>query len=295
MKKILFLLTLLVGLVLLGFYWHKLAKNPEDSQPQVVTSSYVPYTVAKQISGGHVAIEMLLPPNAEPHAFEPSPGSLVQVHRATAFVYVSNQLEPWVRDVLGAMGKNTRVVELAEDFPAGDDPHVWMDFGRVVDMARKLAALLTEIDPIHAADYQANLSGFETEIAVLDRDFAHSLATCKQREIVHIGHLAFGALAKRFNLSITALAGTSHEGEHSAHKLADLVKHIRAQQVKTLFTEEAVSPRLAESVATETGTEILPLYTIEHVTKTDFDTAVTYAQLMRRNLKSLQQGLICQP
>lgn len=294
MKKMLFLFVLIV-LIILGFYYYKKVKNPTVSQPQLVVSSYVPYTLAKQLSGGQLNIEMLLPPNAEPHAFEPSPGSLVQVHRAAAFVYVSNELEPWARDVLGAAGSDTRVVELAEGLPAGDDPHIWMDFGRAIDMARKLSVLLTEIDPAHTADYQANLARLETEIAVLDRDFANSLATCKQREIVHIGHLAFGALAKRYQLSITALAGTSHDGEHSAHKLADLVKHIRAKQVKTLFTEEAVSPRLAEAVATETGAEILPLYTIEHVSKTDFDSAVTYAQLMQRNLKSLQQGLVCQP
>ncbi|MBR4682963.1 MAG: zinc ABC transporter substrate-binding protein [Elusimicrobiaceae bacterium] len=292
MKKMLFPLVLIV-LIILGFYYGKKVKNPTVSQPQIVVSSYVPYTLAKQLSGGQLNIEMLLPPNAEPHAFEPSPGSLVQVHRAAAFVYVSNRLEPWARDVLGAAGQNTRVVELAAELPVGEDPHVWMDFGQVIDMARRIEALLAEIDPAHATDYRANLAGFETEIAVLDRDFANSLVTCQHREIVHIGHLAFGALAKRYHLSITALAGTSHDGEHSAHKLADLVKHIRAKQVKTLFTEEAVSPRLAEAVATETGAEMLPLYTIEHVSKTDFDSAVTYAQLMQRNLKSLKQGLVC--
>ncbi|MBR4592324.1 MAG: zinc ABC transporter substrate-binding protein, partial [Elusimicrobiaceae bacterium] len=50
---------------------------------------------------------MLLPPGAEPHAFEPTPGSMVLVHRADAFVYISDWLEPWVKDILGAAGKKT--------------------------------------------------------------------------------------------------------------------------------------------------------------------------------------------
>ena len=293
MKKILFagVFLLLAGA---GFYaWRKGVQGYVPPGTQVVVSGYVPYTLAKQLSGGLLEVAMLLPPNAEPHSFEPAPGSLVQVHKADVFIYVSNRLEPWVQDVLGAAGKNTRVVELAAALPQPDEPHVWMDFGQVVDMARIVSAVLAETDPAHAPQYRENLTRFEQEIAVLDRDFADTLKNCQSREIVHIGHLAFSALAKRYNLSLTALAGTSHDGEHSVRKLAGLVKHIRDKHVTALFTEEAVSPRLASAVADETGTEILTLYTIEHVTKEDFDRSVTYGQLMRRNLDSLQKGLKC--
>lgn len=266
-----------------------------SKRTRVVTSGYVPYTLTKQLSGGLLEVEMLLPPNAEPHSFEPSPGSLVAVHHAAALVYVSDRLEPWVQAVLGAAGKDTRVVSLADGLAQTEDPHVWMDFGAVVDMARTVVAVLTEIDPPHAAVYRDNLLRFEQEIAVLDRDFAATLANCQTREMVHIGHLAFAALAKRYNLSLRALAGTSHDGEHSARKLADLVKHIRAQGVHALFTEEAVSPRLSSAVAAETGAEILPLYPVEYVSKEDFNQGVSYSQFMRRNLESLQKGLKCQP
>ena len=293
MKKILCLLGLVIIIVMGGYWFKKSVPSGSEQSLKVVVSGYVPYTLVKQIGGENLPVEMLLPPNAEPHSFEPSPGSLVQVHKAALFVYISDPLEPWARDVLGAAGKNTRVVELAAGLAQTEDPHVWMDFGRVVDMARNLSAALTETDPSHAAQYRENLARFEQEIAVLDREFAQTLKECQSREIVHIGHLAFSALAKRYNLSLTALAGASHDGEHSVRKLADLVKHIRAKQVPALFTEEEVSPRLAEAVAVETEVEIFPLYTIEHVTKRDFDNFVTYAQLMRRNLNSLQKGLKC--
>ena len=259
----------------------------------VVTSGYVPYTLAKQLSGGLLPVEMLLPPGAEPHSFEPSPGSMVAVHNARAFVYVSDELEPWAKDVLGAVGKTTQVVNLSRAVAPSQDPHVWMDFGAAVDMARALARVFGELDPGNASVYEKNLKQFEQEVAVLDMDFARALSSCESREVVHIGHLAFGALAKRYHLSLTALAGTSHDGEHSAQKLIDLIKHIRTRQIKSLFTEEAVSPRLAQTVAAETGAQIFPLYTIEDISKDDFAGGVTYAELMRRNLDSLQQGLLC--
>ncbi|MBQ8032854.1 MAG: zinc ABC transporter substrate-binding protein, partial [Elusimicrobiaceae bacterium] len=61
-----------------------------------------------------------------------------------------------------------------------------------------------------------------------------------------------------------------------------------------IFTEDTLSPRLAKAVAQETGAQIFPLYPIEHISKTDFNANVTYAELMRRNLESLARGLQCQ-
>ena len=283
-----FLLVVATGGLLRGIF------KTTTVKPAVVASGYVPYILVIQLSGGLLPVEMLLPPGAEPHSFEPAPGSMVAVHNARAFVYVSDELEPWVQDIVGAAGKTTRIVALGKAVSPDMDPHAWMDFGATVDMARALEKALSEMDPDNASVYQTNLKQFEQEVAVLDMEFARGLSSCESREVVHIGHLAFGALAKRYHLSLTALAGTSHEGDHSAQKLIDLIKHIRAAKIKSLFTEEAVSPRLAQTVADETATQIFQLYTLEHISKDDFARGTTYAELMQRNLESLQRGLVCQ-
>jgi len=287
------LLFLIGALVLLAAGALFFTVSPKTAASLVVVSGYVPYTLVSEISGGNVKPEMLLPPGAEPHSFEPAPGTMVAVHNARAFIYVSNQLEPWAKDVLGAAGPQTRVVALADNIPPQDDPHVWMDFDPMRQLARTVADVLTDMDPANASVYEKNLKQFEQQISTLDSDFARQLSSCESREVVHVGHLAFGGLAKRYHLSLTALTGTSHDGEHSPRKLAELIKHIRRARVKALFTEDALSPRLAQTVAAETGTQILPLYTVEDVSKDDFTRGVTYEELMRRNLASLTRGLSC--
>lgn len=292
MKKTFFILVCLVGLGLI--YWgmsHPQASK--EDKPSVVVSGYVPYTLARQIGGDKIALSMLLPANAEPHSFEPTPGDMVTVRHADVFAYVSPRIEPWAKDVLSAAGPDTQVVETGAFATASDDPHVWMDFNNAGRMAAALAGALAEKDPQNAAFYQANLTAFQAELAALDAAYKSALANCPSREVVHVGHLAFKHLTKNYNLSLAALAGTSHDGEHSARKLADLVKFIRQKNVKTIFTEETLSPRLSAAVAEETGAQILPLYTIEHVSKDDFDQHVTYGELMRRNLENLQKGLAC--
>ena len=295
MKKFLGFVLVIILIVGAVFCLRKpVSPKRAASQVAVVTSGYVPYILVREISGGRITPEMLLAPGAEPHSFEPSPGSLIAVHNAQAFFYVSPTLEPWVKDVLGAAGENTRVVALADAVIPTDDPHVWMDFDNVVKMAQLVQETLSQLDPKNASLYAENFTRFSQEISALDGDFKQVLLSCENREIIHIGHLAFGALAKRYNLALTALAGSSHDGEHSAKRLTELVKHIRAANVKALFTEDAVSPRLAQTVAVETGAQLLPLYTIEDISKDDFKRGVTYQELMHRNLASLQEGLTCQ-
>ena len=128
----------------------------------------------------------------------------------------------------------------------------------------------------------------------MDDSYKKGLSSCQGREVVHIGHLAFGRLAQKYGFTLTALAGTSHDGEHSVRRLAGVVDLIKHHHIQTIFTEETLSPRLAQTVAAETGAQILPLYTVESISKQDFDNHITYIDLMKRNLDNLQRGLKCQ-
>lgn len=271
-----------------------LAPVAEGQKPQVVTSGYVPYTLAKQLSGGLADVTMLLPANAEPHSFEPTPGALVTVKNADIFIYVSDRIEPWAKDVLSSAGEQTAVVQAAKYAASSDDPHVWMDFQNAKQIARAISFALVQKDPSHRAEYEAHLKAFEKELAELDAAYQTGLASCQSRQVVHVGHLAFGNLTKNYGLSLSALAGSSHDGENSVRRVAELIRFIKDNQIRAIFTEETLSPRLSAAVAEETGAQVLPLYTVEHVSKDDFDRGVTYGELMRRNLDSLQRGLGCQ-
>lgn len=297
MRKHLF--SILFVLVAGAIWWVSISstvRNPvvDNDNPILVTSGYVPYTLAKELAGDNVNVLMLLPPGAEPHAFEPTPGALITLKHANAFVYLSDELEPWAADLTKVVAEEAPVIKLADSVPATADPHVWMNLENVQILAAQIVKVLTQIDPAHEMAYGENLAKFNHEIDELTQEFQTVLANCQSREVVHVGHLAFKNLTDQYGLTLTALAGTSHDGEHSAKKLARLVEQIKKSGVQTIFTEDTLSPRLAQAVAAETGTQILPLYPIEHISKQDFNDNVTYADLMRRNLESLKRGLQCQ-
>ena len=105
--------------------------------------------------------------------------------------------------------------------------------------------------------------------------------------------MAFGPLAQTYGLELEALAGVTHQGEHSVRRLTQLVRRIRSKKAAAIFSEEMLPPDLARTVALETNVRVLPLYTVEEVGKEDFDQGVGYETYMRRNLKNLQEGLQC--
>lgn len=270
------------------------ADNKTSKKVQVLVSGYVPYTLTKTLAQDKADTVMLLPVNAEPHSFEPAPGSLVQMREADIFVFVSPRLEPWAQDLLPALPRGALSVELGQDIQAEKDPHIWMNFDYILRMAQTLTDTLCLSDEENCSFYRENLEKFKKDISLLDTSFQKGLATCQNRLIVHVGHLAFGYLAQRYGLELEALSGSSHDGEHSVKRLAGLVDKIREANIKTIFTEETLSSRLADTVRTETGVTVLPLYPVEHISKADFDAQTDYIMLMRRNLENLQKGLVCQ-
>ncbi len=293
-----FLSILFLGIA--GLIWwasiSSTVRNPhiDNNNPVIVVSGYVPYTITRQLAGDTVNLIMLLPPGAEPHAFEPTPGVLVSLKHAQAFIYTSNELEPWAQDLVQAAGKKAQILELASVVTPTQDPHIWMNLQNAKMLAEVIEKLLVEINPGQQLLYVENLKKFDNEIDALAQEFKQSLASCESREVVHVGHLAFKNLTDAYGLTLMALSGTSHEGEHSAKKLAELVEQIKGKHLSAIFTEETLSSRLAKTVAQETEAQVLPLYPIEHISKKDFNANVTYVQLMRRNLESLVRGLKCQ-
>ena len=298
MKKGIYAFLLLAGLAVFGFWWLGQGETKTDHTPKsgekknMVASGYVVYDLLRTIGGDKINVTQLVPPGTEPHHFEPTPGTIIRISEADLLVYVSSELEPWVKEILKGLADVPALA--AGPVFEGEDPHVWISPYGALAMAKEIEKTLSSLDPQNKAYYRGNLKKFERDIEQLHQDFRQGLSNCQSQELVHVGHLAFGALARDYHLNFHALTGTSHQSEHSVKKMAALVKMIKNQKVSAVFTEELLAPDLAQMVSAETGVQILPLYTIQGVSKADFEQGKTYQDFMRQNLENLQKGLICQ-
>lgn len=309
-KKIIFFLFLAV--IMVGFYFIVNLKS-QINQPikdpnklQVVTTLFPIYDFVQNVGQDKVQVTLLLPPGVESHAFEPTPNDILATKQADLFVFTGDFMETWAKDLLDSTannnGANNRVVVntsqgvslISVTSQGGQDPHIWLDFENAQQMVDSIAQGLVQKDPVNDNFYLANATAFKQQLADLDVKFQTELAACSTNKIVYGGHYAFGYLANRYDLEyLPAIKGFEPDSEPTANDLAALIKQVEENNIKYIFYEELSSPKVAQTLASETGTRLLLLHAAHNVNNEDLDAGVNFLSIMEDNLISLKLGLGC--
>jgi zinc transport system substrate-binding protein len=281
---ILFLASLLVGCGSSG-------NNSTKGRESVVAAFYPLAFAAERIGGNRVHVENLTPPGAEPHDLELAPKAVARIEGADVVLYLSHGFQPAVSDAV-KQARGTKVDILAglplQANVGGEkgltaDPHVWLDpvlFARVVE---RIGVVL------HDTKRTGTL---RADLRRIDAAYRSGLAHCERKDIV-TSHAAFGYLAQRYGLTQVPITGLAPETEPTAQQLVNVVRIVRRTHTTTVFFERLVSPRLADTVARETGAHTAVLDPIEGLTPEEQSRGETYLTLMRENLAALRKALAC--
>jgi ABC-type Zn uptake system ZnuABC Zn-binding protein ZnuA len=228
----------------------------------------------RQVGGQRVDVASVLPANADPHDYEPSPQDVVAIEEAEVVFTYGLNLDEWASDLVANSGTEAPVFTVAEgvetlqsdeeEFAEGD-PHAWFDPRNVKVMVDNIAAALTEVDPAGAATYEARARAYQAQLDALDAAIAERIATipAENRKLV-TNHDAFQYYAARYGLDVvgTVIPSIDTRAEPSAEDVAALVDVIEQEGVPAIFAENTTSPALAEELAAQTGVEIVAgLYT----------------------------------
>lgn len=279
----------------------------DDGRTRVVASFYPFAWVAEQVGGSVVDVDNLTSPGAEPHDLELKPQQVAAVQDADLVVYEKHfqaAVDEAVDQAGRADGTTIDADEVVDVLPTqhgadedhdghdhGDeDPHTWLDPTNMVAMTEEVADRLVAIDPGHADDYRANAKALVARLTTLDESFAAGLRTCERRTIV-TSHAAFQYLAHRYDLTQVPIAGLDPTNEPSPSQLGDITRLVRSEGVTTIFTEELVSPAIADTIAQETGATTATLDPVEGLSEDTADES--YLTLMDTNLATLKKANGC--
>ncbi len=278
---------------------------PAASLRIVCTTTIVGDVVARVAGAGNEAT-VLLPIDADPHGFEPTPQDLVAIARADVVFLSGAGLERNLDPILGAA--TGQVVALSDGLdllgadgpdPEGEehdhgeaDPHVWFDPANVGAWVDRIAAVLSDLDPAGEPGYRARAAAYRAELAELDAWIEEEVGRLpEERRLLVTDHAAFGYFAARYGFDQvgTVFPGLSSLSEPSARDLAALEEAIASLGVPVLFVGTTVNRSLAERVAADTGTEIVVLYT-GSLSGPD-GPASSYLDLMRYDVRAIVDGL----
>ena len=173
------------------------------------------------------------------------------------------------------------------------DPHIWLDPILVKQQVNVIRDGLIEADPQNKEYYEENARIYNNEMDALDMKMNSALSSCQKDTIVPY-HNAFSYLGERYDIHIMALGGMAPDSEASAAEIAEFVDFVKDNDIKVIFSEELVDPRLAEVIAAEANAQVLLFSPLEALTPDEAAKNVSYIDKMEDNLDSLKVALECQ-
>ena len=173
------------------------------------------------------------------------------------------------------------------------DPHIWLDPILVKQQVNVIRDGLIQVDPDNKEHYEENARIYNDKLDALDMKIGSALSSCQKDTIVPY-HNAFTYLGERYDIHIMALGGMAPDSEASAAEIAEFVDFVKDNDIKVIFSEELVDPRLAEVIAEEANAQVLLFSPLEALSKDEAGTNVSYIDKMEDNLDSLKVALECQ-
>ncbi|MEA4890413.1 MAG: metal ABC transporter substrate-binding protein [Clostridiaceae bacterium] len=277
-----------------------------ESLLSVYTSFYPMYDFAVKIGGGQVIVNNLVPAGTEPHDWEPTATDIVNLENADIFIYNGAGMENWVQDVLDTIeNKDLITVEASQGIPlladseAGGgttergglyDPHVWLNPLYAQKEMEQIKQAFSLADPEHQAYYEANYEHYVTELAKLDQEYKDTLSPLANKDII-VAHQAFGYLCSAYGLNQIPIEGLSADSEPDPARMADIINYAHEHQIKVIFFEELVSPKVAEIIAAAIGAKTEVLNPLEGLNDEQKAAGADYFSVMRQNLATLKEAL----
>ncbi|WP_375624651.1 MULTISPECIES: metal ABC transporter solute-binding protein, Zn/Mn family [unclassified Bartonella] len=269
---------------------------------KVVASFSILADLVKNVGDNHISMTTFVGPNANTHAYEPTPHDAQALRNAQIIFINGLHLEGFIDRLITASGTKALLVEVSANIPSLKmknqehnahhhnsviDPHAWQTIPNVKIYVKNIATAFCKIDPQSCTSYKKNAETYIQKLTIAQDTLKTKIATIpKDKRIIITSHDAFGYFAEEYGFTILAPQSASTEAEATAADVAKLIKQIKANKAAALFVENISNPRLIKQIAKETGLKIGgTLYSDALSNKNG--PAATYLDMMEHNVNTI--------
>ncbi|HEV2192698.1 MAG TPA: zinc ABC transporter substrate-binding protein [Nitrosopumilaceae archaeon] len=295
------------------------SKTPKNSVANItgvtskikVAASFFPlYEFAKNMGGDKAEVYSFLPIGNEPHSWEPSIQQIEELKGTQLFIYNGAGMEAYISKFMSSgefsnmtFVKATEGITLLKADSAehdkeilaqgGMDPHVWNDPVLAEQEVTNIKNAMKKADPTNAQYYEDNANAYIAKLAALDNSIKSGLSNCKKDTFVSF-HNAFNYFSNRYGVHDVWITGIAPEADVPPQDIQKVIQIAKDKDVKVIFSEDLVDPRLANTLANEIGAQVLVLSPLEGINQTEQQKGITYLDKWNQNLHNLRTALECQ-
>lgn len=296
-SKYLFIVSILV-LIFCSTACNNNEKKNVGEEKIKVSASIIPIAdFVRQIGGDYVDVNIVIPPGANPHVFEPTPEQLVNFSDSDIFVFVGSGLEFWKDKFISSSGKKDMIlVELSRDEELLDEheeheqhghvknPHIWVSPAKSLKFIPIIEKSLSEIDPKHASEYNKNAEIFKEKILKLDKECKEQISNFKNKKFLS-QHASWTYFAKDYGLEEVGDIEKFPGREATPAEIEELIKTAKSYQVDVIFTDAQFSEKAAKAVAESGNLKIVHLDILGNTNN------LSYIDMMNNNLEKMSEAM----
>jgi len=249
---------------------------------RVVATTQDLEAIVKEVAGDKVETESLAKGYQDPHFVEAKPSFILRLNKADLLVVVGRELEIGWLPPLITQARNQKIQPGAQgyldasltakilDLPTGQitramgdvhpqgNPHYWLDADNGRRIAKAIQAKVSELDPGNAAFYAQREADFERRLADAEQRWKATMAPYKGLKVVTY-HRSWPNFADEFNLDVMGYVEPKPGIPPSPSHSLELIQAMKKDNVKIIIVEPYFDPKTPNSIATQTGAQVVTL------------------------------------
>jgi len=172
------------------------------------------------------------------------------------------------------------------------DEHIWTSPKNAVVLCRAVCDAICRADAENAAFYRANCENYCAQLEDLDARFAALCESAPRRLLIFADRFPMLYFCREYGLDYrAAFHGCSGDTEPSLATIKFLIDKVEDENIPVVYTIDFGTKKVAAVVSECTGAAVETLYSMQTVSRADFDAGETYLTLMERNYEALRKGL----
>lgn len=172
------------------------------------------------------------------------------------------------------------------------DEHIWTSPKNAVVLCRAVCDAICKADPANEDFYRANCENYCAQLEDLDARFAALCESAPRRLLIFADRFPMLYFCREYGLDYrAAFHGCSGDTEPSLATIKFLIDKVEDEDIPVVYTIDFGTKKVAGVVSECTGAAIETLYSMQTVSRADFDAGETYLTLMERNFEALRKGL----
>lgn len=322
-NKYIFVLIMLLAIALAGgiftiAYVKLEEQGTTEGKLNVVTSFYPIYVATENVVGDNpdVTLQNLSEPQTGcMHDYQLTPQDMILLSNADVFIVNGGGIEGFLSQVAKSYPnltiiKATDGLELLseeegdaheeehdhnhegedaheeehEHAHGDENAHAWMDTELYAGMVENIANGLSTVDTEHKQTYQDNAKAYSAQIQKLTDQVNELKQELFGKEVI-IFHEAYAYVAKQYGMNVAYCLNLDEERQVSAGEVANVMEHIKENQVSIVLAEELYGKDMGNTVEKEGTCQV---YYLDSLVRGTYEKD-SYLKTMQENINLMKQ------